>query len=388
VSLRSQWTVRAASLILAALIAFESAAAQDDAAAARHAGVQAIYPVMLKAVEAGDFAQARLLCEHAITMEPSHSGHRYNLACIEARAGDLRRSLAALEQAIQLGFNDRSALDSDPDLAAIRSLPKFAVLLQRLAPSQKTAPLPSAPPREESVEVTPIAQAPTPTPNEKIESPAPASFNNGAPIGLYFMTRFWPATSSLEKAAWYFAPDGTVYRNLAFGFSTADLASHIGPKGTYRGVGDKLEVTWSTGKTTSSVIKSSGRGFSWDAGLFSAVQPFQNEASLAGRYEGGESLSTGTGRAALSKTLELHVDGTFTWQGVSLLGATSKESQVTAGAIGTASRGTWRFHGYSLVLTEQSGNVFRRIAFPYDDEKTTVNPDRIFFGGILYNKKQ
>lgn len=388
-SRRPYWRIRAAGLTLVALVAFNLAAAQDDAAAARHAGVQAVYPVMMKAVEAGDFAQARLLCEHVITMEPRDPVHRYNLACIEARVGGemLPRALAALEQAIQLGFNDRNSLESDPDLAAIRGDPKFAELLRRVIRSEAVAPAAASPVAEVAAAQAPPAKRAKPTTEDKIENPVAASFKTGAPIGLYFMTRFWPSSGSLEKAAWYFAPDGTAYRDLEFGFSAADLAAHP-EKGTYRAVGDKLEVTWSTGKTTSSTINPSAKGFSWDAGLFTVVQPFDGTMKIAGSYEGGESLSTGMGRAALSKTLELRPDGTFTWQGISFLSTTSQESRVTAGSVGNATTGTWVVKGYSLVLTDETGNVYRRIAFPYDDEKTPMKPDRIFFGGTMYNQKR
>ncbi|MDO8544788.1 MAG: hypothetical protein Q7S40_30460 [Opitutaceae bacterium] len=375
--------------------------AQGDAAAANAAAIQAVYPVMLGAVDAGNFTQARNLCEQVIVWDPANPVHRYNLACIESRAGGpmLPRALAALEQAVQLGFNDVHALQNDPDLAAIRGEPKFAELV-RLVSKNVTAAAPQAalkarpaPPAQfEPVQAkaaandAPAAAAPT----AAVETPAPAAFKNGVPVGLYFMTRFWPATGSLEKAAWYFAPDGTAYEKLEHGFSKADLAAHAGPKGTCQLVGGNLEVTWTDGKKTSSWLehKPNTTGFSWNAGLFSAAQDFGDPAEIAGVYAGGESLSVGASRAAVSKTLDLRPDGTFAWTGVSFIGSTTKESRVSVGSTGGGSTGTWRLAGHSLLLTDGEGNVFRRIAFPYDDTSTPIKPDRIFFGGMMYKKQE
>ena len=43
------------------------------------------------------------------------------------------------------------------------------------------------------------------------------------------MSRYWSFTQTLEKAAWYFSPEGAVYQNLEVGFSAKELADHKGP---------------------------------------------------------------------------------------------------------------------------------------------------------------
>lgn len=402
--------------------------AQDEEAAARRAAIQSFYPMMIAAVETGNFTQARNLCDQAILWEPANPVHRYNLACIESRAGGafLPRALEALEQAVQLGFDDANALRTDPDLAAIRGHPKFAELLQRVASSASSSgtiapslaqvnpastPLPpaeparkAAPPNRALAEkpaarpaakakpvAAPAAKAP---PGQSIagqaDLPAPATFKDGVPVGLYFMTRYWSFTRTLEKQAWYFAPDGTAYAELEHGFSAADLAAHAGRKGTCRLDGAQLEITWADGKKTKSTIEpsKSGRAFTWDMGIFTMVQSFSDPAEVAGVYEGGESLSVGGSSAVVSKRLELRPDGTFAWSGVSFLGSTTESSRVSAGAVDGGSTGTWRIAGYSLLLADTQGNVFRRIAFPYDDESTPLKPDRIFFGGMMYKKQR
>ena len=204
-------------------------------------------------------------------------------------------------------------------------------------------------------------------------------FRGGRPVGLYFMTRFWGGTGTLEKAAWYFAPDGSVYQDLERGFSEQDLAAHDGRRGTCEVDGDNMTVTWANGKSTTSEIERDGDAFTWDMGIFSPVEPFDDEDVLVGTWEGGESLSGG--KVAVSKSLRFDDDGTFNWSSVSFL----TTGDLTGSAEGGTS-GKWEVDGYSLILTDGSGTQYRGIAFPYDDEKTPVNPDWFFFGGTMYRR--
>jgi hypothetical protein len=368
--------------------------AQDDPAS-RRAAIEMMYPVMIQALEAKAFGRARNICEQAILWEPQNPIHHYNLACIEAQAGRVPQAIGALELAVALGFHEPGHLQNDPDLLPIRNEPKFAELARKVADN---AFGPSAPPGSAGavgpdIVAKSASKSPAPGPAARPasatqpEAPAKNSFNNGRPVGLFFMTRFWPATRSLEKAAWYFAPDGTVYQNLESGFSAEDLAAHGGPKGTCSIAGDKLEVTWADAKKTSSTIKrsASGTGFSWNAGIFSAVKAFEKMADVAGTYEGGESLAGSSGNAVVSKRLALRADGTFEWSGVSFASAASNASRVSVGGTG-ASTGRWQLSGMSLILTDANGTVLRRIVFPYDDDTTPLKPDRMFFGGILYKR--
>jgi hypothetical protein len=215
--------------------------------------------------------------------------------------------------------------------------------------------------------------------------PAPAEFKNGVPVGLYFMTRYWSYTQTLEKAAWYFAPDGTVYVNPELGFSPKDLAAHTGRKGTASLIGKDLSITWTGEKPETSAVERDSTGFAWDMGSFIPVQPAQGAAAIAGAYEGGESLSHGGNQVAVTKRLELHPDGTFRWEGVSFVAGDSAATKLYAGATG-ASTGTWRSDAYSLTLTDAAGRAYRSIMFPYDDGTTPGTPDRLFFAGILYKR--
>jgi hypothetical protein len=211
--------------------------------------------------------------------------------------------------------------------------------------------------------------------------PARAEFDGDTPVGLYFMTRFWSGTGSLEKSAWYFAPDGSVYRDLSRGVSQKDLEEHKGGRGTVSVDGETMTITWSDAKTSTSKIERDGETFTWDMGIFSPVKPFDDESDLAGRWEGGESLSGGAGRAMMAKTLELRSDGTFTWSSVSFLTSEGSRTTVSAGAQGGTS-GKWDLDDYTLTLTSDDGKTYSGVAFPYHDG----SKPRVFFNGILYKE--
>jgi tetratricopeptide (TPR) repeat protein len=256
---------------------------------------------------------------------------------------------------------------------------------------------PSIRPGAKSAAATSVAPAASAAPRPRAatsnaapaDQPAPARVVNGKPVGLFYMQRMWIATHSLEKAVWYFSPDGKVYENLATGFSAADLAAHHGRKGTYKVSGDTMSVTWSDATTSSSKVEpdQSSNGFAWDMGLFTAVPPFTDTKKLAGKYEGGTSVGSGGNLAMVSSDLELRADGTYTMGSASSISATSDRSTVTVGGQGD-NTGTWSASGYSLTLTDSSGKAMRKIGFPWDDDKTPVYPDYLFWGGTMFKKQK
>lgn len=271
----------------------------------------------------------------------------------------------------------------------MKLLPRFlALILVGAGPAFAQAEKPANPPAPAKPAAGRADARPAAPKATAVAKPAPASYQDGIPVGLFFMTRYWFATRSLEKAAWYFAPDHTVYRQLETGFSAADLAAHRGGKGTAQLAGDKLVVVWSDGRKTSSTLErdtARSVGFAWDGGLFSAVEPIESAAKIAGNYEGGESISFAGGSSAVAKGLTLNPDGTFRRGSVAAISTSTEASRVTAGGSG-GSTGTWRVESYSLILTDEAGNVVRGIAFPYDDEKTPITPDRLFFAGTMFKK--
>jgi len=68
--------------------------------------------------------------DRALTMDPEDAGVRYNVACLFAVAGNTDRALECLEDAVAVGFGNRSWLERDPDLDNVRGEPRFEALLE------------------------------------------------------------------------------------------------------------------------------------------------------------------------------------------------------------------------------------------------------------------
>lgn len=215
--------------------------------------------------------------------------------------------------------------------------------------------------------------------------PEKPGYEDGHPVGLYLMTRYWIATGSLETAVWYFTSDGHAYKDPE-DLSEEALAAHKGDHATVRAEGDDMIFTWSDGKESRSKLEKEKGGFNWDMGIFAPVEGFDDEEELAGKWEGGKSVSFSGNYAATSNTLEIREDGTFRQSGVSSFRTTSNDSTVSTGGSGNDS-GQWSLDGYSLTLTYENGKSVRGVSFPFDDEETPVKPDRFYFAGTMYKKQ-
>ncbi len=75
------------------------------------------------------FEEGLYWADRALTMDPEDAGVRYNSACLFAVAGRVDRALECLEEAIAVGFGNRSWLERDPDLDNLRDDPRFRSLL-------------------------------------------------------------------------------------------------------------------------------------------------------------------------------------------------------------------------------------------------------------------
>jgi len=57
-----------------------------------------------------------------------NSNNLFWLACVYSAHGDKDKALAAMQEALQLGFRDFAAIDASPALAPLRSGPRFQQL--------------------------------------------------------------------------------------------------------------------------------------------------------------------------------------------------------------------------------------------------------------------
>lgn len=81
----------------------------------------------------GRYAEGLAVDRKLVELQPEDSGARYNLACSLALVGECALALAALEEAVRLGYDDREHLLNDLDLASLREEPRFRELLAALA---------------------------------------------------------------------------------------------------------------------------------------------------------------------------------------------------------------------------------------------------------------
>jgi hypothetical protein len=369
--------------VIAGLAALSPAAAQNSSED-RAELIEAIYPVMIAALEAKQYGRARNICDQVILWEPQNPVHHYNLACIEAQAGGNRLpyALGALELAAVLGFNDPEHLRADPDLDPLRGEAKFAEIARRVAHNagagDAIASLVIPPGRA----APPAATAAEP----ETDRPAAATFSAGLPVGLYWMNRYQPAARTVEQTVWYFAPDGAVYCNLENGYSAADLAAHDGPRGAASLEDRTLQVRWADGTVSAAPLERDRTGFTWDLGIFSAVQGFGYSSELPGVYTGGGVGTAERGMTVVPQRLTLRPDGSFVWEGVVFSSPTGNTAARLASSTESTS-GRWELTGFSLTLTAESGIAVRRFAFPDDDRRTVVSPDRLYFGGQILKRQ-
>ena len=96
-----------------------------------------VYSQLARAqLEVGRNAEAVQNYEKALAEGIPQAGARasayYNLACGYARLGQKEKALEALSKAVDAGYTDRNQYETDPDLASVRSEPRFRDILARL----------------------------------------------------------------------------------------------------------------------------------------------------------------------------------------------------------------------------------------------------------------
>lgn len=81
-------------------------------------------------------AEARQVLLQAIAVGRNDPRNYYNLACAQARTGDVDAAVRALGEATERGYTDADKLLEDPDLAALQGDPGFQRLTERISRNQ------------------------------------------------------------------------------------------------------------------------------------------------------------------------------------------------------------------------------------------------------------
>jgi hypothetical protein len=79
------------------------------------------------------YAEAEEISRNLLKLIPHDPNGPYNLACVLARQGKLDEAMAALDQAVSLGFNNAKHIETDDDLVPLRERDDFKKLLEKAA---------------------------------------------------------------------------------------------------------------------------------------------------------------------------------------------------------------------------------------------------------------
>ena len=100
--------------------------------------------MLLFSVSQGRLDLASQAVRRMTQLEPEEPTGWYNLACVQAVAGETQPALASLKQAVRCGFRDTRQMETDVDLQSLRSDPAFALILK--AAHEPFTPLEPEPP--------------------------------------------------------------------------------------------------------------------------------------------------------------------------------------------------------------------------------------------------
>jgi len=120
------------------------ASEKDAAGREAHVARRALSGAWIQALEASSALRARKEYRRAAEalavageIRPLGAGQLYELARLYALGGDTRQALQALTRALDNGFSDAGALQSEPDLERIRRSPEFGALVARAQAAPK-----------------------------------------------------------------------------------------------------------------------------------------------------------------------------------------------------------------------------------------------------------
>lgn len=89
------------------------------------ADITILYDLATLHADMGQFDTAAGFMRRAVTLQPDHPGHAYNMACLSARGNNRDEALRWLAQALSKGYANHDRLKKDPDLEPIRHTREF-----------------------------------------------------------------------------------------------------------------------------------------------------------------------------------------------------------------------------------------------------------------------
>ena len=93
----------------------------------------------IEQIKGGRLEVAERTLKRALEIEPASPTNLYNLACVKSLQGESDAALDLLERSASAGFVDFIHMNRDPDLRAIRELPRYRKLLERKDEFQRQA---------------------------------------------------------------------------------------------------------------------------------------------------------------------------------------------------------------------------------------------------------
>jgi hypothetical protein len=185
---------------------------------------------------------------------------------------------------------------------------------------------------------------------------------------LYLRTFMWTGMygSSLE-ISWIWLYDGKIVKNPRHGVNPVDWEKekqdNANNTGTYTMNGDKMNITWSDGKTASwGIGKKEGEITEIDGGIAT-----QQDAMPAGyRLDGKYAASVVLPNVSSSHTIVFKKDGTFSSDRFGSVSTpeTSKTSQ-------SAEAGTYDISGNTLTMKFSNGQVEKSVIAIWKEEDET-----------------
>ena len=226
----------------------------------------------------------------------------------------------------------------------------------------------------------------------------------GPANGLYLATLYF--SGSLSKDVYLFR-DGQVAHGPIGPIENFDFARFrkAAPRavGSFALNGNRLVVIWADGSRKEGAFERQAGDpcFYWDTWSFCPVTPFPPGARLDGTFSGGGGSTislTGT-PLVQDMTLTLHQNGRFEYSGLSAIIPTAPNPDTPIpdprpdipGRLPSASAteeqtGTYEIDGTALTLHPAGKPARTALVFPYNDDRSPLQPHWLYFNGVMLTR--